>query len=1721
MAPSDLTQQLLPDLQPRPASKPLLRRLCARCASVRPPWQTPAELQKLSLFFSFFFCKSTILLLGRNAGATLFLARLDAGYLPYCMISVGVIVWATGDSFSKYAKARPPTTVMQTLTAIFIALLGVFYVCFILGLDEQAPILVCASFYVMEEVLVTLMMLTFWQIAMLSFTPREAKRMLGMVNMGGCLASTFNGLLVSLIIAWCPGGATALILAQVALLLLQLVPNALAVQFTTTIGGKPSGGGSKPKPKPSASAASANSSSGGGDEPLANEQVRLMAFWSLGVSCVFSLIEFQYNATLAEHLDPPSMAKVTGTMASVAGIVQALSNLLLTPLVLQKAGVGAALLVTPAMYALAEAAIALEPGVPAVFAARTVDFAFRYTINDAVRQIIWLAVPPSILIPSKALVDNTIKKMSPAVVGVTIIVLQQAARQANWPADMLVRCLAVGALAVSVALLPLCIRLGRAYFEQIREQITSRALRLGGSAEQFTLSRVDLRDVRVLRLLAARLQSSTESQLLALLDGMGDQLPLDALQGELRALFSRSASTSVRLVLLQLAGDDAAIFGDALLCQLLASPTEPLEVRVGAMLRAAARQLPDAVAPLADVLGGANDAPFLARAAAAVALLRLAADLEGGGSGGRLPPSVEQRAYDLLRVALDGVSLSPLETVSAPPAPPSSEAMKSLALRAAAAPQKTPDELQAEWAAAIEAADAPRACELALEMTRAKLVEQQAQQQLQTQQTQLQGAPAPLELTELVDASAAEERAIATVNLLSHLPKGAVPPAAKLRLINSESGRVRRAALALPTVDELEAEHGAPLLRASLACVEHAATLSRALALLRDVSASKLLPLVLDRLSQLPTMPTTAGKERTRFTAARLASSSKAEAVGLEAEEMAEAAASAAAERAAGKQMSVQAVYGQLRALVLLAQGKPAAPALSSPDEAPNVATASLAPPSAQLAAGVGPGWAVWTALVGLLGRSAGSHPQLASEVVSSLLKLRKPLGRPSWKGAAAVADDGELGGGGAAASSEALFSGVAATLGARLHAVYVGALALQKVAAAEAGKSEGGAGPRMPTEVQVLGAYLQEMATALQQDLLGLLVCAFEKGEGLPGGGGGGSAVGAGVSTKVFVATLWSSLKSGGRAGSTAQELLDSFVPRGLRHLTTLLDPSSPIEQKLAQVRTAMEPQLEPHEQQQRMLAQHATLLSMLRAHSGTVAASIADFLSAPKHIAAALSSPGAGEGADAGPLSTVLRLRALRAVPLLRHAPLLLLSRLASLSVVRRPATAGEVIESEPGVSLVVLTGSFTLIDAAGRPLFGRAPLGPGECIAPLAMLNPSLPTHRARAEGRRASIFGGSGGSGGGGSGALGAVLAVRCADLFNLFSCGSPDFILPILKAVVEEHKVPSLTLAAANDASAASDTTAAGPAAAALAAVSRNAVSRRSSDSAPAPNLTLRRGRSDISHSSSSRADAAPNAFSPDYVERGDGDADGDADGPLRASAEGGRRYSAFEVLMLLRRTPLFAHVSEEHANLVAGITTEVRHAAGATLFEEGDAADQTLHIVAEGKLELLRDGQRLKTIAVGDTVGNRGLLVDEPKDYTVRAVAGGGGGSGGGGGGGEVDTWTLVLRRDGLRSLMRGHTSLARALLSSFLVCFTSALSPLPAPEQGSQGSQGSAPSPRPGAGPEAGVSLPPSPMPLIPLERGRSVSELAAGGGSTRRDSTAAGGSPLAILRTMRKAAQ
>ena len=154
------------------------------------------------------------------------------------MVIVGIVVLFVTPKFSKYASTHSPTKVMFALSSIAIPTFGTFSALLYAEVAEQQPTIAFPLFYVVEEVLVTLLMLVFWQsatlptrsgsgfgiyirigigrrhptsphnsrhatplhptlsrfaVAMVSFTKDEAKRLIGIVSMGAAFANLANG----------------------------------------------------------------------------------------------------------------------------------------------------------------------------------------------------------------------------------------------------------------------------------------------------------------------------------------------------------------------------------------------------------------------------------------------------------------------------------------------------------------------------------------------------------------------------------------------------------------------------------------------------------------------------------------------------------------------------------------------------------------------------------------------------------------------------------------------------------------------------------------------------------------------------------------------------------------------------------------------------------------------------------------------------------------------------------------------------------------------------------------------------------------------------------------------------------------------------------------------------------------------------------------------------------------------------------------------------------------------------------------------------------------------------------------------------------------------------------------------------------------------------------------------------------------------------------------
>jgi AAA family ATP:ADP antiporter len=394
-------------------------------------------------------------LLGRNIGATMLLTGLSADALPYVMVLVGAFILVIMPLTAYLVSKSSSNTVLTGMTFVMIVVLTAYLFMFTTGVAEKYPKIVYPMFFVVEEVVDSVLMVLFWQIGMLCFTKDEAKRLIGIVNMGAALANLANGVTVAVLIHYF--SAFAILPAQMVLLLLQLIPNFICRRWIPDTETKD--GVSKPNASQGDGAASSAAPETRDDRAwYMNPFTQLIGLWQFATVLTFSCIEFQYNATLAHFLDANGIAQVTANLASVASVGQTFVNLLITPFLLQVAGTWAALLVTPAAYVLGEFGIMSDQTVRMVFICRSMDFIFRYTVSDNTKQILYKSVPPHQLIDARAFTDGSIKKLAPMLLGGILIVVQGVT---GLGAYELVFPMAVFGVGASGGLIPLVLYLAK------------------------------------------------------------------------------------------------------------------------------------------------------------------------------------------------------------------------------------------------------------------------------------------------------------------------------------------------------------------------------------------------------------------------------------------------------------------------------------------------------------------------------------------------------------------------------------------------------------------------------------------------------------------------------------------------------------------------------------------------------------------------------------------------------------------------------------------------------------------------------------------------------------------------------------------------------------------------------------------------------------------------------------------------------------------------------------------------------------------------------------------------------------------------------------------------------------------------------------------------------------------------------------------------------------
>jgi len=270
------------------------------------------------------------------------------------------------------------------------------------------------SFYLFGDAFSTLMVATFFAFMNDSVTPEKAKRIYGLVGLGGVTGGAFGSMVVARQISvvetatwmWVCSGI-GLVIVGVAFAAGRLVDR-------------------DPPPEEPRKAESEQPS--GANPALEGARLVFRSPYLLSVVAIVGLYEivstvmdFQFTATIVHYLEGPAVGQRFATVYAVTNGVAMLVQLVFTSFVMTRFGVGVALLVLPIAALGGSTAFMAMPILLFGSALNTADNAFSYSINQSAKEALYVPTTRDEKYKAKAFIDMFVQRFAKALaVGVSL-----------------------------------------------------------------------------------------------------------------------------------------------------------------------------------------------------------------------------------------------------------------------------------------------------------------------------------------------------------------------------------------------------------------------------------------------------------------------------------------------------------------------------------------------------------------------------------------------------------------------------------------------------------------------------------------------------------------------------------------------------------------------------------------------------------------------------------------------------------------------------------------------------------------------------------------------------------------------------------------------------------------------------------------------------------------------------------------------------------------------------------------------------------------------------------------------------------------------------------------------------------------------------------------------------------------------------------------------------
>jgi ATP/ADP translocase/HEAT repeat protein len=431
------------------------RRIAARLESAL--GIHPGELRLALLLFLQCHMLVGAFVVGRSARDTLFLARVSPSALPWVYILASGAVAAAGFAYARHLAHRR-LDVMLPVTALLFA--G-SYAAARLALPAAGGWLP-AALYAWVEVTGAITLIQFWSFASVLCDSRAAKRLFGIVALGGTVAAVAAGFAVGGLAR--RGGTPALLWLAAGYLVAAAALADLAVRAAG-----PRTWSAPPLLRP-----------GGPERPGApDDHLRALALLSALTFLAVTFVDYQFKIAAAARFgrNAQELARFFGLFTGVTGLAGLALQLAVVGRFLQRSGVAATLSLLPAVLALFSAGAAAFGGFWTAIFTKSAEQVLRYTASDSATQLLYVPLTPLRRTRSKALVDGVVRPAAMAAAGAVLLLLPPGAPAAKRLAFATLLLCALWLLALRIV--------HRRHLDALREALRRARLDLGVAPRRF------------------------------------------------------------------------------------------------------------------------------------------------------------------------------------------------------------------------------------------------------------------------------------------------------------------------------------------------------------------------------------------------------------------------------------------------------------------------------------------------------------------------------------------------------------------------------------------------------------------------------------------------------------------------------------------------------------------------------------------------------------------------------------------------------------------------------------------------------------------------------------------------------------------------------------------------------------------------------------------------------------------------------------------------------------------------------------------------------------------------------------------------------------------------------------------------------------------------------------------------------------------------------------